>query len=120
MNKLKETLLKIYSEQKGLLTLMAVLLVLGVIALIYFMVAIDPDSAVMKIGYGDIGGYRDGTWTDMLAFPILAVVFGVLHNFLAMKIFEKQGSGVAKVFVVVSLVLLVGTFIVFLRLLGES
>ena len=56
----------------------------------------------------------------MLAFPILAVLFGVVHNFLALKIFERRGDGMAKVIVGVSFLLLIGAFVVLLRLLGEN
>lgn len=120
MSDLKKQLLDIYRNNKSLLVLMGLLFLFSVFVMIYAIVGIDPNSAVVKIGYGDIGGYRDGSWFNMLTFPVLAVVFGVLHNFLAIKIYEKQGGGVAKVFLAVSILLVVGMFIVLIRLLGES
>ena len=120
MSNFKNIIFEIYRKHKSLLALMVVLFILGAIVLVYSVFTINPNVAVVKIGYGDIGGYRDGTWTNMLVFPVFAGIFGVLHNFLAVKIFEKYGDGIAKVFVVVSILLLVGMFIVLLRLLGEN
>ena len=106
----KNIFIEIYRKNKGLLALMILMFVFSVFVFIYTMAMINPESAVVKIGYGDIGGYRDGAWTNMLAFPVMAVVFGVLHNILAMKIFEKHGDGITKVFVFVSFILLIGLF----------
>lgn len=120
MRNLKKSFITIFKEQRGLFILMGLNFLFGLFVLIFSLVTLNPDGAVVKIGYGDIGGYRDGTWVDMLTFPILSIIFGVLHNFLAVKIYEKHGDGIAKVFVVVSFLLLVGTFIVLTRLLGEG
>ena len=120
MSNLKNTFLAIYREHKGLFALMVVTFLFGMFLMIYTIIMIDPNSAVVKIGYGDIGGYRDGAWTNMLTFPILAGILGVVHNFLTMKLFEKHADGIAKVFIAVTFLLLIGTLIVFLRLLGES
>ena len=79
-----------------------------------------PSASVVKIGYGDIGGYRDGTWTEMLAFPLLAIVFGVLHNFIAIRIYKKRGAGMTKFFLVATTTLIIGAFIVLIRLLREG
>lgn len=120
MQSLKNTFLKIFREQRGLFILMSLNFLFSLFVLIFSITTLNPDGAVVKIGYGDIGGYRDGTWIDMLTFPILAILFGVLHNFLAVKIYEKHGSGVTKLFVAISFLLLIGTFIVLSRLLGEG
>lgn len=120
MKSLKDAFLKVYREQRVLFVMMILTFLFGVFVIIFSIVSINPNSAVVRIGYGDIGGYRDGSWTNLLAFPLLALLFGVFHNFLALRIFEKRGDGVAKVFVVITFLLLVGAFVIFLRLLGES
>jgi len=56
----------------------------------------------------------------MLAFPCLALLFGVLHNILAVRLFQKYGKDVALVFVGLTMVLLFSAFVVLLRLLGEG
>ena len=75
---------------------------------------------MVKIGYGDIGGYRDGSWTDLIAFPILAIVFGVLHSLIAVKIYHRRGAGMTKFFLITSSMLILGSFIVLIRLLKEG
>ena len=79
----KEDFIKIYQTERGILILMILNLLLSIGLLIFSLINLNPNSAVVKIGYGDIGGYRDGSWADMLAFPLLAIIFGVFHNYLS-------------------------------------
>ena len=78
--------------------------------LIFSMLNMSSATSIVKTSYGDIGryqggdwssmansgGYHDDAWTERFAFPILAIVYGLLHNLIAIKIFEKKGSGMAK------------------------
>ena len=110
---------QIYLEEKIMLVLM-ILNLLGSLALFIFsLVTLNPSTAVVKIGYGDIGGYRNGSWSDMFAFPILAFIFGIVHNFIAVRIYNKRGAGMTKFFLITTSVLIIGTFIVLLRLLEK-
>ena len=110
----------IYREERGIFALMILNLLLALGVFIFSLTALNPNAAIMKIGYGDIGGYRDGSWTEFLAFPLLAVLFGVFHNFLALKIFHKRGGGMTKFFLLLSTALILGTVLVLVRLLRES
>lgn len=94
--------------------------VVSIALFVFSIIRLNPNSAVVKIGYGDIGGYRDGAWTDMLAFPILALVFGILHGLIAVKIYHRRGAGVTKFFLITTSMLIIGTFIVLIRLLKEG
>jgi hypothetical protein len=134
MKDLSENLKKIYTGEKPLLVLMAILLVTSIALLIFSIVNLKPGATVVKVGYGDIGryqggewssmansgGYYDASWTEMLAFPALALIFGLLHNLLAVKLYSKKGTGVAQVFVIYSICLALATFVVLTRLLGEG
>ena len=120
MKHFKEDFIEIYHHERGLLLLMVLNLLIAIVFCVFAIVHIDPSSAVIKIGYGDIGGYRDGTWGGLLAFPLLALILGVLHGLLALKIFHKRGSGMAKFFLMTTTALILGTFLVFIRLIGES
>lgn len=119
MKTLKKDLIKIYQTERGALFIIILNFVLSLILLIFSIFNLNPNASVVKIGYGDIGGYRDGTWLDLLAFPILAIIFGVLHNFLALRIFHKRGGGMTKFFLLTTTTLILGTFLVLIRLLGE-
>lgn len=120
MKTIKTDLIKIYQSERGILILMILNLLISIALLIFSLMNLNPNSAVVKIGYGDIGGYRDGTWVDMLAFPLLAILFGILHNFLAIHIFHKRGGGMAKFFLITTTALIFGTWLVLARLLGEG
>ena len=84
---------KIYFEERWMLIFMLLNLAFSIFVFVFSITHLNPNSAVAKIGYGDIGGYRDGGWVDILSYPLLAFVFGVLHSLLAVRIFHKRGSG---------------------------
>ena len=120
MKYLVEDIKKILKTERWTFALMVLNFVVAMILMIFSVAELKPDAAVVKVGYGDIGGYRDGVWTDMLAFPIFFLVLGVFHNLIAMKIFHKRGAGMTKFFLLVTSALIVGTFIVLIRLVGEN
>lgn len=120
MKNLPLDLKKIYQTERGLLILMILNLLLSLGLFIFSVIKLNPNAAVVKIGYGDIGGYRDGTWTGMLIFPLLAVIFGVFHNLLALRIFHKRGGGMTKFFLLTTSALILGAFFVIIRLLEEG
>ena len=111
---------KIYQTERGILVLMAINLLLSVALIIFAVINLNPNASVVKIGYGDIGGYRDGSWIDMLAYPLLALIFGVFHSLLAVRIFHKRGSGMTKFFLLTTTMLVLGTLLVLVRALGEG
>ena len=120
MRTFKEDIIKIYQTERGLLILIILSIIASIGLLVFSIISLNPNSAVVKIGYGDIGGYRDGTWLDMLAFPLLAIVFGFFHNLISIRIFHKRGGAMAKFFTLVTIALALGTILVLVRLLGEG
>ncbi len=120
MKTFKEDIIKIYQTERGMLVLMIINFLLAVGLLVFSIIKINPDLPVVRVGYGDIDGYRDGSWIDILAFPILAIVFGVLHNILAIRIFHKRGGGMAKFFLLLTAALILGAVLVLARILGEG
>lgn len=119
---------EIVREQKGLLMAMIGLMAMSLILLVIALVTLRPQTTVVITGYGDVygelagltGGYRRESWLNMLAFPILALLFGVVHNFLAVRVYQKYGRDAALVLVVVTMLLVVATALVIFRLLGEG
>lgn len=116
----KKDFLQIFQNERGLLSLMVFNLILSIALLVFSIISLNPNASVVKVGYGDIGGYRDGSWMDMLAFPILAILFGIFHNLLTVRIFHKRGSGMAKFFLITTTALILGSFLVLIRILGEG
>ena len=120
MQTFKSDFIKIFQTERGILILMIFNLLIAIALTIFSIVSLNPNASVVKVGYGDIGGYRDGTWLDMLAFPILALIFGVFHGLLTVRIFHKRGSGMAKFFLLTTTMLIIGTLLVLIRTLGEG
>lgn len=120
MKNAREAITKIYQNERGIVMIMLLNLLLSIALIVFSLIKLNPNAAVVKVGYGDIGGYRDGTWVDMLAFPLLAIIFGVFHNLLTLKIFQKRGGGMAKFFLIITSALILGTFLVLIRLLREG
>ena len=120
MNSFKEDFIKVYQTERGIMFLMILNFILAIGLLIFSIITLNPNAPVVKTGYGDIGGYRDGSWISLLAFPLLALTFGILHSILSLRIFRKRGGGMAKFFLITSTFLLLGTLLVLIRLLGEG
>lgn len=120
MATIKEDFINIYRTDRIVLVLMVLNLLLTAGLVIFSLINLNPNASVVKIGYGDIGGYRDGTWIDMLAFPLLALTLGILHSFVALRIFHKRGGGMTKFFLLTTTALIFGTSLVLIRLLGEG
>ena len=134
MKKIVENFKEIFEKHKWLTLAMTVLLVVSVALLIFSLLNLGSNATVVKTSYGDIGryqggewssmansgGYHDGVWAERMAYPFLAVIFGILHNLLAIKIYEKKGYSHALLFVLLSIIMVVMVFVVFGRLLGEG
>ena len=120
MKDYKENIIKIYHGERVTLILMIMNFILSLALAIFSLIRINPASSVTKVGYGDIGGYRDGSWTDLIAFPLLAILFGIMHNFIALRIFHRRGAGMTKFFILITTLLILGAFIVLIRLTQEG
>lgn len=134
MKHLRDSFGVIYREHRGLFLMQIALALMALALLIFSLISLSPSSAVVKVGYGDIGsfsgddltemrtagGYRDGSWANMLAFSILTLVIGVVHNLIAARLFSRRGEDIAKTFIIMSMLILIGLTVVLLRLLGEG
>ena len=118
---------EICRKQKVLMIMMIVLALMSVILLIFALTTLRPQSTVVIVGYGDVygviagisGGYRRDSWLNMLAFPALAIIYGFVHNILVMRIYRKCGKDAAMVLVIATMLMILGTVVIMLRLLGE-
>ena len=134
MKKFLEGIKKIYKEDRWLFFGLVILVLMGVILLVHTLLHLEPEAAVVKTGYSDIGsyeggawtemqaagGYRDGSWTNMLTFAVMAVVLGFVHPILAIKLYSKKGAGMAMTLVVMSILLTILAWVILGRLLSEG
>lgn len=105
-------------QQRGLMLAMILLMLMSLVLLIITLVNLRPQNMQIFIGYSDIDSYQKGSWVNMLTFAVLAVVFGLLHNVLALKVFQKYGKDSAMVVVLMTMFLVVGALVILLRVLG--
>ena len=134
MKQLAEGFKKIFREDRGFLGLVFLLMVVGVVLFIYTLIRVNTGKTVMYVGYGDIGkftegeiaslwssgGYRAGGIGEMIAFPIMMIILGIFHGLFSIFVYERKGKELAKMFILLSFLLMIGTIIVLLRLLGEG
>lgn len=110
---------EVCARQKGLMVMMLVLVVMSVILLMLTLFNLNVQNMQVIVGYSDVhGGYQKGGWTSMMAFAMLAVVCGFLHNILTLKVFRKYGRDSAMVVVAATMLLVLGAFVVLFRVLG--
>ncbi len=124
---LKMTWREVCRKQKSLMIAMVVLLVMSAILLIFALTTLRPQNTVVVVRYGDVygdlvgvtGGYQRDSWLNMLTFPILALVFGLVHNVMVLRVYRKYGRDTAMLVVMMSILLVVGAGITLIRLTGE-
>ncbi len=115
----KEVWHEILTKQKGLLAGMVLVIFLSLILLILTLLNLNVQNMQVVVGYSDVhGGYQKGGWASMIMFGLLALVCGVLHNVLAVKVYKKYGKDSALVLVFATVLVLLGAFVVFFRVLG--
>ena len=133
MKEIRAGFKKIFRDDKVFLLGMVVLFALGLLLVLHTFIHFKAGGTTMYIGYSDIGGfdgadqmslwnsggYRTGGWADMVIFPILGLVLGVLHNLFAIQVYERRGKGFAVTMILVSILVAVGAFVLLVRLLGE-
>ena len=124
---------KIFQKDKSLLLMMTMLFVMGLLLVLHTLLHFKSGGTTMYIGYSDIGeftggdflslwnsgGYRTGGWAEMIVFPILGVVLGILHNLFAIQAYNRRGKGFAIIVIILSMLVAAGAFVLLLRLLGE-
>lgn len=131
---MKEAIGDIYKNHRKLFILMIVLVGLSIGLLVFSLLNLKISNSTVHVGYSDIGsyqggdftetqgssGYISGRWIDMIAFPVLAIVMGVMHNLIALKLYQKRGEASARVFVLISILVIVSAILVLWRLTQES
>lgn len=134
MKDLAKDLKEVYVKHRTMFTLMVVVAIFSIILFIYSIVNLHPNASVVKVSYGDIGryqggewssmsnsgGYHDGPWQAMLVYPMFALLFGILHNVIALRIFRKKGDKIANIFLAVTIALILFATLILWRLLGEG
>jgi len=111
----------VYRNDRKVLIAMMILLVMGVVLFLLPIIHLNPATSKTWVRYSDINsGYAEGGWWYMLSFLVLAMLMSVGHCLLGARLYAKRGSGVAMVFLVTSMAVILMAIAYLLKILGRG
>lgn len=108
-------------KKRDVFAMMIVLCLMNIPLFIAPIVTLDSSLPKMKVRFSDIYTrvFSQEVWYYMLAFSLLAVVLGLGHNLIALRLTKKRGAAVAKLFLGASIMVTVFAFAFLMRILTE-
>ncbi len=108
-------------KKRDVFAMMIVLCLMNIPLFIAPIVTLDSSLPKMKVRFSDIYTrvFSQEVWYYMLAFSLLAVVLGLGHNLIALRLTKKRGPAVAKLFLGASMMVTVFAFAFLMRILTE-
>ncbi len=106
MKELAEDFKAIAKKDKNLFVWMAFNFLLSLCYFIIPLINLNPGHAKIWARYSDINnGYAQSDWWYLLSFAILAIALGVGHNLIAARIYTKRGKDTARLFLVITMII---------------
>lgn len=108
-------------KKRDVFAMMIILCLMNIPLFIAPIVTLDGSLPKMKVRFSDIyiRVFSQEVWYYMLAFSLLAVVLGLGHNLIALRLTKKRGAAVAKLFLGASIMVTVFAFAFLMRILTE-
>lgn len=108
-------------KKRDVFAMMIILCLMNIPLFIAPIVTLDGSLPKMKVRFSDIYTrvFSQEVWYYMLAFSLLAVVLGLGHNLIALRLTKKRGAAVAKLFLGASIMVTVFAFAFLMRILTE-
>lgn len=94
---------------RSMLTLLGVFLLGSIAYVLYVSLSLRPSDLQLGVrytAYGETNFYRD-QWYYLISFAVFGVMMAAIHTSLALKIYTQDRRQLARLFVVLSIVLLV-------------
>jgi Ca2+/Na+ antiporter len=111
----------IFKKDRGLLIWMIVLFILSVILFVIPIIRLNPTQPKVWARYSDIdNGYSQGDWWYLLSFSVMALTLGLGHIMLGARLFTKRGKDVARLFLGISMIIVMIAIYFVSTLLGEG
>ena len=120
MKELVEDFRAIYRNDRRVLFVMGVLLVLGLVLAVLSILNLTPGVAKVWVRYTDINsGYAEGSWWYLLSFLVLGLVMSAGHCLIGARLYGKRGAGVAMMFLIISMGMVLMAISFLLKVLGQ-
>lgn len=111
----------IYRNDRKILVTMGFLLLTGVVLFVLPLLNLSPATPKIWARYTDLGtGYAEGSWWYLLSFSVLALVLSVAHCLIGARLHAKRGSGVAMMFLLISIAIVIMAIAFLLKILGRG
>jgi hypothetical protein len=111
----------IYRNDRRVLVVMVILLVVGVGLFLLPIAHLSPAISKTQVRYSDINsGYAEGSWWYLLSFSVLAVLLSVGHCLIGAGLYARRGAGVAMMFLVASIAVALMAMAFLLKIFGRG
>ncbi len=111
----------IFKKDKNLIWWMVVNFLTSAYLFLIPFFSVNPNKKVDVVRYTDVGsGYNEGSWYYLFSFSIVAFAMGIGNILLSARLYTKRGKDIARLFLGISVAMLI-VAICFLRsIIGEG
>ncbi len=121
MKELAEDFKSIAKRDKSLFVWMAFNFLLSVWLFLIPILNANSSRAKIWARYSDIdNGYAQNDWWYLLSFSLIAIALGIGNVLLSARIYTKRGKDVARLFLVISMIVIIIAIRFLLNIVGEG
>lgn len=121
MKEISEDFKAIAKKDRNLFVWMTVNFLLSLWLFLIPLFNLNSGRAKIWARYSDIdNGYAQSDWWYLLAFSLIAIAMGVGHTLLAARLYTKRGKDIARLFLLISMIILIVGIRFLLNIVGEG
>ena len=121
MKDLAEDFKSIAKKDKPLFVWMAINFLASLWLFLIPLFNLNAGRAKIWARYSDINnGYAQNEWWYLLSFAVLALAFGIGHTLIAARLYTKRGKDIARLFLLISVIIVVIGIRFLLNIIGEG
>jgi hypothetical protein len=121
MKELAEDFKSIAKKDKNLFVWMTLNFLLSLWLFLTTIFNLNSGSAMVVARYSDInGGYVMKDWWYPLSIAVLAIAMGIGHTLVAARLYSKRGKDVSRLFLFISMIILVVGIVFALKIFDEG
>jgi len=120
MKELAEDFKSIAKKDRNLFWWMTIDFLLSLWLFLIPIMNLNSGRAKIWAWYSDITSYGQSDWWYLLSFSIIAFTLGVGHILLAARLYTKRGKDTARLFLAISMIVIIIGIRFLLNILGEG